>query len=301
MSKTRRLLERLDEHLAESMGERSGQASLSLAPSPKPADIGRRPAPRFGRLAIDRVAPDPDQPRVAFEQDALERLAASLQGAGQLAPIHVRWSEDRGQWLIIAGERRWRAARHAGIEEVECCFREGPLDDGEVLRLQLVENLLRENLRPMEEARGFQRLMQMLGYNGKQVATELSVPESKISRSLALLRLPADIQSQVDEGQIAPRVAYEIAKAPTARIQRRLAREVAAGKLVLADVQDKVRRKKPTRDRQTTGVHLKFQTENGWRIAVNHRGRANYYEVEQALVEVLEDVQARIKAGIQLL
>ncbi|MBX3435800.1 MAG: ParB/RepB/Spo0J family partition protein [Pirellulales bacterium] len=255
-------------------------------------------APRFGRIATERVAPDPDQPRTHFDEDAIARLASSLKMAGQLAPIHVRWSDERQLWLIIAGERRWRAAQLAGLTEVECCFREGPIDESEVLRLQLIENLVRENLRPMEEARGYQRLMQSHGFTGKQLAAELSVPESKVSRSLALLRLPTDIQSQVDDGRIAPRVAYEIAKAPTPSEQRRIASQAAAGQLRLGDVQQLVRPKKRPGKRKPAGVTLTFLTEGGWKVSVSRRTPGNYYEVEEALVESLEDVRARIKAGI---
>lgn len=301
MTSTRKLLDGLDGRLAESMGQRSGQSSLSLAPSPRPLDVGRRLDARFGRIAIERVAPDPDQPRTAFDQESVERLAASLKSAGQIAPIQVRWSEEHGKWLIIAGERRWRAAQFAGLTEVDCCFREDQLDEAEVLRLQLVENLLRENLRPIEEARGFHRLMKTHGCTGKRVAAELCVPESKISRSLALLRLPKDVQLLVDEGRIAPRVAYEIAKAPTPGVQRHLASEAAAGRLRLDDVQQSVRPKKRARKQRAAGVRLVFPTEEGWTVTVSRRSKGNYYEVEQALTAALEDVRTRIRAGIQIL
>lgn len=301
MSSTRKLLDGMDDRLAESMGQRSGQALLGLAPTPQPADIGRRPAPRFGRIATDRVAPDPGQPRTQFDEGAIARLASSLKGAGQLAPIHVRWSAELQRWLIIAGERRWRAAQIAGLAEVDCCFREGPIDQSEILRLQLIENLVRENLRPIEEAKGFQRLMQTHGYTGKQVAAELSVPESKVSRSLALLRLPMDIQSQVEDGRIAPRVAYEIAKASSPDTQRRIARKAARGQLRVEEVQKLVRPKKRTRKRKASGVSLTFLTEEGWKISISRRSPGSYYEIEAALEEVLEDVKARIKAGIQIL
>ena len=127
MSNTRKLLDGINDRLAESMGQRSGQASLGLAPQPKPADVGRRPAPRFGRIGTERVAPDPDQPRTRFDDEAIERLASSLKGAGQLAPIQVRWSDERQRWLIIAGERRWRAARLAGLAEVHAMDRRSSL------------------------------------------------------------------------------------------------------------------------------------------------------------------------------
>lgn len=300
MATTRELLAGMDQQLAESMGERTSEATLRLAPSPRPADAGRRPAPQFGRIDIDRVMPDPDQPRSEFDAEAIDRLATSLRDAGQLAPIRARWSEDHQKWLIVAGERRWRAASRAGLTTIECYFYESELAAGEVLRLQMVENLLRENLKPMEEARGFRRLMELNGSTGKQVAAELSVPESKVSRSLALLRLPEDVQQQVDAGRIAPRVAYEIARAPTTIEQRRLASLAAAGGIKLADVAKRVRRKKRTGGKADGGVKLTFPLEEGWTIVVSRQRPGSYHEVEQALEWALDEVRTRIRANIRL-
>jgi ParB family chromosome partitioning protein len=120
---------------------------------------------------------------------------------GSLHPIHVRWSEETERWVIVSGERRWRAARHAGLATVDCFFHEQPLSNGQVLELQLIENLMREDLRPMEEARAFQSLMDLNNWNGKQIAEALQIPASKVSRSLALLDLPAEYQQQVDTGR----------------------------------------------------------------------------------------------------
>ena len=230
MKTTQQLLTGADEHLAESVGRREESTTVRLAPTPLESDIGRRPAPQFGRIEVDRLSPDPNQPRSTFDAEAIERLAASLKNAGQLAPIRARWSKAHKKWLIVAGERRWRAAQHAGLDAVDCYFYSDPLEENEILRLQLVENLLRENLKPIEEALGFRRLMEQQAYTGKQLAAELSVPESKVSRSLALLRLPSDIQQQIEAGDYAPRVAYEIAKLSCPATQRKLAKQAATGR-----------------------------------------------------------------------
>ncbi len=300
MVSTKQILANVDDHMAESMGDRSEPTSVQLAPTPHEADIGRRPAPQFGHIEIDRLLPDPSQPRLVFDEAAIQRLAASLQNAGQLAPIRARWSESHGKWLIVAGERRWRAAKHASLETIECYFYENALDDVEILRLQLVENLLRENLRPMEEARGFQRLMRQLDYTGKQLAAELSVPESKISRSLALLRLTEDIQQQVETGQVATRTAYEISKIASPIEQRRLAALAAAGRIGVTEINQATRTKKKRSPNRKRGVRLTFPLEDGWTVTVRRRRLGNYHEVEQSLVDALEEVRARIRGGIQL-
>ena len=119
-------------------------------------------------IPLDKIVPDPDQPREEFDPEALERLAESLKTRGQLQPIRVRWDEAQGKYVIICGERRWRAARMAGLATMSCVVSEGPIDAGELLALQLIENCLREDLRPIEQARAFKSLMDRNGWSGNQ-------------------------------------------------------------------------------------------------------------------------------------
>lgn len=118
----------------------------------------------------------------------------------------------------------WRAAQAAGLESIDCFFHEGELSESELREQQLVENLLREDLRPMEQARAFASLMELNGWNGKQLAQSLHIAESNVSRSLALLDLPEDVQRQVDSGELAARSAYELSRLPSEEQQRTLAR-----------------------------------------------------------------------------
>ncbi len=117
-----------------------------------------------------------------------------------------------GKWVIIAGERRWRAALRAGLEAIDCVFFEGELSRGELLAQQLIENLLRGDLRPVEEARAVRLVLDLNGWTGKQLAEALRIPASKVTRSLALLDLPDDLQERVEAGELAVRSAYELAK-----------------------------------------------------------------------------------------
>lgn len=210
MATTQCTLERLQTNLDESIGYRQTQAKIQLSPVPSPKDVGRRPLRNAARIQAEQVIPDSSQPRTESSPESIERLANSIRDKGQLAPIRVRWSAEHNKWLIVCGERRWRAVRAPGLETIDCCFVNGELSEAEKLEQQMIENLLREDLSPIEQARGFSALMELRDWNGKQVAASLHIPASTVSRALALLDLPEDIQGRVDSGDIAARSAYEI-------------------------------------------------------------------------------------------
>src|SRR5713101_2579078 len=109
MASTRKSLDAFAMNMQESMGVRQAELRPVLAPEPGKKDVGRRPLRNVGKLAISQVVPDPSQPRIEFAEEALERLALSIREKGQLSPIRVRWSGDVEKWIIISGERRWRA------------------------------------------------------------------------------------------------------------------------------------------------------------------------------------------------
>jgi ParB family chromosome partitioning protein len=297
---TRSILKEIDSHVAESIGVREDCRSVVLSPVPATRDLGRRPAKGFGRLALDQVIPDPAQPRTEFDEASLISLAENLRINGQLHPIHVRWSDESQKWLIISGERRWRAAHKAGLAMVDCYFHEEYLSSSQILELQLIENLLREDLKPIEEARGFQSLLEMNAWTGKQLAETLRLPESKVSRALALLKLPPDLQQQVDRGSLPARTAYELSKIADDRLRRDLARRSAAGSLTTADVAKVARRRKRQSLRKQPGAKQTFYSDGGWTVIVSKRQNATYDEMEQALLQALDEVRLRIANNIRL-
>ena len=306
MASTRDTLAQIDEQLAESMGVRSSRGPVRLSPAPRPQDIGRRPTAGFGRIDIDMVVPDAQQPRTEISPEAIERLAASIREQGQLTPIRVRWSGELGKWLIIAGERRWRATKHAGLPTIECYFHEQELTSSQILEQQLIENLLREDLKPVEEARAFTELMKMNAWTGKQVAAALCIPASKVSRSLALLRLPEDVQCQVDEGQISARTAYELSRLPDSSERTTLVNEAASGELTHTQAAQAVRQRRSRNQRlrcrtKAPGVRLTFQSDDDWYVVVHSPQPGTYHHVEQALLRALEEVRHRIANNVQIL
>jgi len=231
---------------SESMGRPPAAPTMSRASAPDPAGPDRFQGVVRSKAAAEvpltKIAPDPDQPREDFDREALDRLAGSLKGRGQLQPIRVRWDEGRGLYVIVCGERRWRAAGMAGMTAMSCVIMEGPVSPGELLTIQVVENALREDLKPVEQARAFRSLMDLNGWSTHQAARELAVDQSSVVRSLALLDLPAAVQAQVEQGTLTPSAAYEVSKLDDPGVQADLATRVVTEGLSRAETVEAVRR-----------------------------------------------------------
>jgi ParB family transcriptional regulator, chromosome partitioning protein len=300
MANTRQSLDAFAGHLQESMGVRQTDFRPVLAPAPGKKDVGRRPLRNVGKLAITQVVPDPEQPRVEFAEEALEQLALSIRDKGQLSPIRVRWSDELEKWIIISGERRWRATQRAGLAEIDCCFDDGDLTASQVLEQQLIENCLREDLQPIEEARAFASLIELNGWTGKEVAQALRIHPSRVSRALALLKLPDRIQEQVSVGKISARSGYEISKLSNAEAQAKLAEKAATGELSHTQTSNAVRQRRGRAKPAARTTKQTFLSENGWKVIVTAPKKGTYFEIEQALTIALDEVRLRINSGCQL-
>jgi ParB family chromosome partitioning protein len=292
---------------AESMGV--GVPLLHGAPSIGPAQVpahlqGVVKVKNVAQIPVEKIGPDPDQPREEFDEDALGRLAESLKARGQLQPIRVRWDEGRGLYMILVGERRWRAARKAGLPTLSAVIVEGAIEPGELLAIQLVENCLREDLRPIEQARAFRALMDRNGWSARQVARELAIDHTGVARALALLELPAPVQDQVEQGALAPATAYELSKVEDARAQRDLAERVVAEGMTRAETVEVVRQAvggpkgrgetkpkakgKPAR----LPAEIKHRGPGGCRVIIQTAARHTLADV----VADLEAIAARLRA-----
>jgi len=149
-------------------------------------------------VALDQIDPNPFQPRRAFPSDKLQELANSIRSSGVVQPVLLRRSNQRYQ--LIAGERRWRAARLAGLTAIPAVVRE--LGDRDALELALTENLLREDLNPIEAAHGYEVLQQKHGLSHEEIAARLGLDRSTVTNTLRLLRLPPEVQELISEGKI---------------------------------------------------------------------------------------------------
>jgi len=191
-------------------------------------------------LSIDAISPNPNQPRKDFNDDGLRDLAASLRQSGLLQPLVVRRIGDRYQ--LIVGERRWRAAKLAGFERVPAVVREA--SDAESLELALVENLLREDLNPIEEAEAYQRLLAEFGWTQEELAQRVGRDRSSIANCLRLLKLPESIQADLRSGRLTMGHARALVSLPDTADQLRLRDEILAHSWSVRATEDDVQRKR---------------------------------------------------------
>jgi ParB family chromosome partitioning protein len=155
----------------------------------------------FSHLPIESIAPNPQQPRINFDEEALAALADSIGEVGVLQPVVVR--PEGESYVLIAGERRCRAARVAGLSEVPAIVRSGVVDETSSLTEALIENVQREDLSPLEEAAGYSQLLEDFGLTHEEVAKRVGKSRSAITNTLRLLQLPAAIQGMVGRGELA--------------------------------------------------------------------------------------------------
>ena len=175
-------------------------------------------------LPIDRIAPNPLQPRKSFDAAALDGLARSVKSSGVIQPVVVRRAGDGYQ--LVAGERRWRAAGLAGLERIPAIVREAT--DVESLELALVENLLREDLNPLEEADAYQRLIAEFGWTQEELGDRVGRDRSSVANTLRLLKLPAVIQDDLRAGRLTMGHARALLALSTPAEQLRLREEILA-------------------------------------------------------------------------
>jgi ParB family chromosome partitioning protein len=248
-------------------------------------DVSANVTNDFEYLLVSKIEPRRDQPRVSFEQEPLEELAASIREHGVLSPITVRPLGD-GFYQIIAGERRWRAARMA--EQSEVPARIIAADDRTAMELSLVENLQRENLNPIEEALGYRALGDDFGLTQEEVARRMGKSRPAITNSLRLLSLPAELVEMVREGRLAPGSARALAAVKNGDAMLSAAREVASKGLSTREAEALARRlNKPEKARRERINYLADYEENmskalgrKVRIAVTGRGETNRGRIE---------------------
>jgi ParB family transcriptional regulator, chromosome partitioning protein len=188
---------------------------------------------------IDLIDPNPDQPRLRFNEDKLNELAQSIRTNGLVQPLLLRRSAN-GRYQIVAGERRWRAAERAGLHRVHAVVRNIP--DSKLLELALIENIQREELNPIEEASAYQRLIHNLGLTQDEVAQQVGKDRSSIANYLRLLKLPEDVQRMLEDDLISMGHARALLGLDTKDQIRRLANEVAEKKLSVRQTEQAVKR-----------------------------------------------------------
>ncbi len=252
-------------------------------------------------IAVDQVTPNPKQPRTDIDEQGVAELAESIRRVGMLQPIIVRPHGEGYQ--IIAGERRWRAARMAGLERVP--VRVLTKTESESLELALIENLQREDLNPIEEARGYRRLLSEHQMTQAELADNVSKSRSTITNALRLLDLPEDVQTLVYEGQLSAGHARAVLSVPDEGSRSRLAQKVVTeglsvreaeniARLYVAGQIERVPRPatpksfkivaRKLRKILGTGVRVR-QTERKGKIEIDFQGEEELERIFRVLVE----------------
>jgi ParB family chromosome partitioning protein len=188
-------------------------------------------------IPLERIGVNPNQPRKAFDQEALAELSASIKASGIIQPVVVRRRGDG--YELIAGERRWRAARMAGLDRVPAVVRDAT--DAQSLELALVENLLREDLNPMEEAEAYQSLLAQFGWTQEELGERVGRKQSTIANALRILRLPEAIQEDLRAGRLTMGHARALLALPSVIDQLKLREEILAHSWSVRTTEDSVR------------------------------------------------------------
>jgi ParB family chromosome partitioning protein len=196
-------------------------------------------------IAVEKLVPNPNQPRRDFTPEALEDLAASIRQKGVLQPLIVRPIAGTDTYEIVAGERRWRAAQTAQVHRLPVIIRN--FDDTEVLEVAIIENIQRADLNAIEEAAGFRQLMDRFGHTQEKLAEALSKSRSHVANLLRLLNLPADVQGFIREGKLSAGHARALITTPNAS---ELARTIIAKGLSVRETETLARTSSSTPPRQ---------------------------------------------------
>jgi ParB family chromosome partitioning protein len=230
-------------------------------------------------LAVDHLEPNRLQPRKHFDEESLASLTASVRELGVLQPILVRAVED-GRYELIAGERRWRAAKRAGMVSIPAIVRTST--DTHSLEQALVENLHRQDLNPLEEAAAYQQLIEDFQLTHDELATRMGKSRAAITNTLRLFQLPPSVQRMVADGQLAAGHARALLGTPDRSFQEALARRVIAESMSVRAVEDAVRARVQQNEGEPEGG------ESAPAAATRRLRPPGFRELEELLAELLD-------------
>jgi ParB family chromosome partitioning protein len=249
-------------------------ADVSIDSDPQTPD---RPRRADLLIPVEKLVPNPNQPRRDFQPEALQELAASIRAKGVIQPLIVRAMPD-GRFEIVAGERRWRAAQLAQLHELPAIIRD--FTDSEVIEVAIIENIQRADLNAIEEALAFRQLMDRFGHTQEKLAEALSKSRSHIANLLRLLNLPEDVQTFVREGKISAGHARALITAPNAS---ELARQVITRNLSVRETEELARtpgqkgkgkasgpRGKSDKDADTRALENDLSANLNMRVTIDH-------------------------------
>lgn len=262
-------------------------------------------APTGQRIPIEKIFPNPDQPRRAFSEDALAELTESIRAKGVIQPLIVRPNpRQSGTFEIVAGERRWRASQRAQLHELPAIVRD--FDDTEVLEVAIIENIQRADLNPVEEAAGYRQLMDRFGHTQEKLSQALGKSRSHIANLMRLLTLPDDVLDLLRDGSLTAGHARALI---TADDPSGLARDIVRKGLSVRDVEAMTKKlrpstpKKPTipsaKDADTRVLENDLAAALGMKVSIEHNEGAGKGKlvIKYRSLEELDDLCGRLSSA----
>jgi ParB family chromosome partitioning protein len=284
--------------LSALLGEQAAEVALDDAAAPAPA----LPQGGSNMVPIELLHANPDQPRKTFGEDELEELAHSIRRRGVIQPLLARPSPVRpGEYEIVAGERRWRAAQRAGLRELPAVIR--ALDDSEVLQIAIVENVQRADLNAVEEALAYRALIDQYGHTQEDVAEAVGKSRSHVANTMRLLGLPAEVRDHVLHGRLTAGHARALATTgdPSALARRVIDgglnvrdTEALARKTTGADAAPRVPSPERGKDADTLALESDLAEMLGLKVQIVDRGGVGELRVSYASLEQLDEVCRRL-------
>jgi ParB family chromosome partitioning protein len=273
-----------------------GPGAEPLTP-PRDRDAAARPAPI--EIDIDRLTPNPRQPRAHIDDERLEELTQSIRRNGVIQPILVRQVD--GRFEIVAGERRWRAAQRAGLLKIPIVTKDVP--DDRLLEVALVENIQRENLNPIEEAQAYRKLTDELHLSQEAVASAVGKDRATVANYMRLLKLPVEVRNDVSSGVLSMGHARALLGLADENAQRRLAREIVARGLSVREAEGLVKREsapprapKIAADPNTRAAEDQLKLALGTRVRIVRRGTRGRIEIDYANEDELQRLYEQLTA-----
>ncbi len=246
------------------------------------------------RIPISDIIRNDYQPRLNFDDAKLNELSDSIKKNGLIQPIAVRKTKDKKNFQIVAGERRWLAAQKAGLHDIPVTVLE--LDDNEVLEIAIVENIQREDLNVIEEARGYKRLSDEFNYDHEKIAKMMSKSRSHISNTLRLLNLPQDVIALIEEGNLTAGQARPLVGLPNASS---IAEEILSKKMSARSIENIKRKttKSFTIDPNIFDVQREIERDLGLKVVItNKKNNSGKITIEYKNLEQFDDLAKKLKS-----
>lgn len=255
----------------------------------------------FAHIDLDQIRPNPHQPRSSFDDEALESLADSIRSVGVLQPVVVRRDTDGG-YLLVAGERRLRAARRAGLTQIPAVIRSG--EDAAWLTEALVENLQRSDLTPLEEAAAYRQLLEDFGLTHEEVGQKVGRSRAAVTNSMRLLGLPASIQARLESGELSAGHARALAGIEDRAFAEHVAKRAVAEGWSVRQVEEAVRLRKGESTRRPRArevrpveiieLEMRLADRLGSKVKVDFKSGRGAMHIDYRSLEDLEKLYRRL-------